>query len=228
MRFILNLTLGMLLLGACGNVNTSDDGKLYADYMVRYLSQGKQMSVKAKFKKIITGVSEEAFVPKEGVFFGDKFMIFKSMQGVTADYFSYEQSPATLPNKLSFQFTDHKQQAIQHNLDFSPMKNLKIREKGIQLDSGFAFVWEGDTLSVGQELTIIIEQDGMTPIKMNKVGSSPYKSLFIRKEQLIGLQSGTATASVVQKKYQRYPKESEVGGSYIIEYYHPKIQMAIN
>jgi hypothetical protein len=228
MRFILNITLGILLFGACGNVNTSDEGKLYADYMVRYLSEGKQLSVKAKFKKVKTGVSEEAFLPKEGVFFGDKYMVFKSMQGVTADYYSYEQSPATLPDKLSFQFTDDKKQAIQHNLDFSPMQNLKIRETNIQLDSGFAFVWEGDTISVGQELTIIIEQDGKTPIKMNKVGSSPYKSLFIRKEQLVGLQSGKATASVVQKKYQRYPKESEVGGSYIIEYYHPKIQMAID
>jgi len=227
MRFILNLTLGMLLFGACGNVNTSDDDKLFADYMVRYLSETNQISAKAKYKKIKVGVSEEAFFPKQGVFFADKAMTLKSMQGLAANYYSYEKRMTKLPKSLDFQFTDHKGQLIKHNINFSPMENIKLKNDNIQIDSGIGFIWEGDTLSIGQELTIIIEQEGMKPIRMNKVGSSPFNSLLLRKEQLKGLKSGKATLSITEKKYRRYSKESEVGGSFVIEFYHPKIQMII-
>ena len=227
MRFILNLTLGILLLAACGNVNNSSNEKLYADYMIRYLSESNQLSVKAKYKKIKAGESETAYFPEDGVFFGDKPMLLKSMQGVTADYYAYNKTQLNLPKIHSFQLTDHKGQLIQHNVEFSPMENLSLKKAEVSIDSGFALVWEGDTLSGGQELAIIIEQNGITPIKLNKVGSSPFKSLSIRKEQLKGLKKGQAKITIVQKKYKRYPNESEVGGSFIIEYYHPSLQIAI-
>ncbi len=225
MRFISYLTISILLLAACNNEKVEE--KLFADYMVRYLSDTRELSAKAKYKKIKIGEGEEAFLPKEGVRFENKPMIYKAMQGVTADYFSFEKKIPEFPTSLSFQFSDHVGQLIEHSMVISPMKNVKIPTEQIDLDSGFALIWEGESLSIGEELSLIIEQDGITPLRMNKVGSTQSNSIFIRKEQLISLTSGNATITLVQKKYQRYPKESAVGGSSIIEYYHPKINIDI-
>lgn len=204
------------VLSSCQSVASTE--VLYADYKIRYLSDTRELSVKAKFRT----QSEEqfqSFVPENGVRVLDQVMDFKSMQGVTDDFFEYEQRGA-FPKDIAFEFSTPQEQPVRQTIDFEPLERVFIAHPTIQRDSGCVLKWQGDIQSATSEIAIIIEVEGQQPLVMNKIGKSKSNEVYIRKEQLATLASGKATIRFVQKYYQTYPSDALVRGSYIVEYYH--------
>lgn len=223
MRLIFFMLFSALTIAACQN---APEKKLLADYKIRYIASDQNLSIQAKYKTIIKGKEEVNFKPALGVTILGKPMEYKSMQGLAPDYYSYDYQ-TKFPEKIAFRFQDDKDQLIEHAIDFAPINSIQIKEKIIQPDSGFTLIWEGDTLRKDEELVILLEIDNQMVLKLSKVGQSYGKKIFIRKEQLETLTSGKGKLTLVQKRYQRYPAESAVGGSYILEYYHLPIETEV-
>ncbi len=223
MRLMFFLIFSAFTIAACQN---APEEKLLADYKVRYIASSQNLTIQAKYKTVIKGKKEVSFKPALGVGVLGKTMEYKSMQGVAPDYYSYDHR-TKFPDKIAFQFEDNQHQFVEQSINFKPISSIQIKEKVIRPDSGFTLVWQGDTLRKDEELVILLEIGGETVLKLSKVGQSYGKKVYIRREQLENLQPGKGTITLVQKRYQRYPTESSVSGSYILEYYHLPIETEV-
>ena len=225
----MNKLLTLALLGiiistvAC---QEESKGVLIADYKIRYMAVSNTLDLQAKYKVLIPQVSAEAFFPADGVDVLEKPMECKSMQGHTDDYYSLKER-IPFPEAIKFWFKNQKNELIEQAVEFNPLKNLSINGDIIQRDSGFHLVWEGDTLSNKDELRLIFDYKTEQPVRMNMVGGSFGKKLFIRKEQIAQLKKGRVKIALIQRRYQNYPEGSAVLGSYIVEYYHTPISIVV-
>lgn len=227
--FTMNKLLTVALLAAMISTvscqETSED-LLVADYKIRYTAALNELELKAKYKTVVPKASETAFLPADGVDVFDKSMNYKSMQGHEDDYYSFKER-MPFSETIKFRFKNQQKQLLEQTIEFQPLKNVSISVETIQRDSGFYLVWEGDSLSKKDELRIIFDYETKQPVRMNLVGGSSGKRLFIRKEQIANLTAGKVKIALIQRRYQKYPEGSAVLGSYVVEYYHPPIYMEV-
>ena len=226
MNKLLTVALLAVIISTVSCQETSKDGLLIADYKVRYTATSGELELKAKYKTLLPEVSEEAFLPIDGVDVFEKPMDYKSMQGHADDYYSFKER-VPFEETIKFRFKNEQKQLIEQTIEFRPLKNVSIDRETIQRDSGFYLVWESDSLSTDDELRIIFDYDTKQPVRMNLVGGSSGKQLFIRKEQISSLTSGKVKIAVIQRTYQKYPIDGAVLGSYVVEYYHTPIYVEV-
>lgn len=226
MNKLLTVALLAVIISTVSCQETSKGSLLIADYKIRYTVASSELELKAKYKTLLPKVSEEAFLPVDGVDVFDKPMDYKSMQGHADDYYSFKDR-VPFEETIKFRFKNEQKQLIEQTVEFQPLKNISIDRETIQKDNGFNLVWEGDSLSKKDELRIIFDYDTKQPVRMNLVGGSSGNKLFIRKEQIANLTAGKVKIAVVQRRYEKYPEGSAVLGSYVVEYYHAPIYVEV-
>ncbi len=206
--------------GSCGNVselkNKWSGKKNFAECYMRYEQESEALLCEAKFKE---GESEKTATPKlmPDLFFNTGAMEKRS-NAIKGTYYKAEQNGAYL-SSYAFRLKRDDGETTELHVGMSPITRFYIKNNAkISKKTGFTLMWEGETLTKTERMTVLLTDKQGGTASFIIVGALEVNEKDIPNNVLTNVVAGAGIVKLIKQKIEE-KEENGVVMKNTYEYY---------